>query len=132
MGKGKILYSAIILTKESQEKLARLFSEFIPKDWEVFAHHMTFAFKQPLPDELKNKENEEVSIEVNGFGKTDKVMAVRVSGEYTQYTVNETPHITLAVNKNDGGTPAMSNDIEKWDDIEPPIELYGVIKEVTT
>lgn len=131
--KTKVLYSAIVLTQESHDKLVRIFSDdiFIPHDWEIFAHHMTFAFKKPLPDELKELEGEETTLYATHFGKSDMACAVKVEGDYTSYSENEIPHITLAVNKKEGGSPVMSKDIDNWSELDPSIELKGVIKEVT-
>lgn len=129
--KTKVLYSAIVLTEESHDKLVRIFSDVIPDEWDMFAHHMTFAFKEPLPDELREFEGEETTIYATHFGKTSKVCAVSVEGDHTSFSNNPIPHITVGVNKREGGSPVMSNDITDWSELDPHIELTGVIKEIT-
>lgn len=66
---------------------------------------------------------------VDGFGKGDKVIAVRCHAEGVD-SDNKTPHITIAVNRATGGKPAMSNLITDWYEIKRPLLLTGKITEI--
>jgi len=57
-------------------------------------------------------------------------MAVGVIG-YRIPTDNY-PHITLAINKENGATPFLSNKIDNWYKFKQPIELNGVVTNITT
>ena len=54
-------------------------------------------------------------------------VAVRVTGFESK---NKIPHVTMAVNIENGGKPVMSNDIKEWKALETPIKLSGEVKEV--
>jgi hypothetical protein len=52
-------------------------------------------------------------------------MAVQVEGYPSK---NAIPHVTIAVNP-DGGKPAMSNEITKWQDVKRFV-ISGVVTEI--
>jgi hypothetical protein len=118
-----ILYSAVVLDNASRTKLLDMIAGFIPADWTVVAHHMTICLGQ-----LKDKTDvgKEVSLVVTNIGKTDKAMAVRVSGYESK---NDNPHITIALNP-DGGTAKMSNEITKWQDVKHFV-VKGIVTEIS-
>ena len=122
----KVLYSAVVLDDESSSKLINKFYDIIPIDWKTYSHHMTINLGE-LPIQLKYNIDDIVELRVNSFGFNDKVMAVGVEGYYSK---NKIPHITVAVNINDGGKPVMSNNIINW---KPIIEfnITGIVKEIT-
>jgi hypothetical protein len=68
-----------------------------------------------------------VRLSVNSIGSSDKAIAVGVSGFESQ---NETPHITLAVNRKAGGKPMMSNYITDWKPLKHPLYLTEKVTEV--
>lgn len=128
----KILYSAVVLDKESHKILVNEFSDIIPDGWKIFAHHMTIVFGQGLPEELERYLGMKVELRAIEFGISDLVMAVKVEGFET---TNKIPHITLAVNVNDGGTPIMSNNILDWRRLSEvigknQITLTGTVEEI--
>jgi hypothetical protein len=45
-------------------------------------------------------------------------------------TKNETPHITVAVDRYSGGKPALANQITEWSIIYP-FEVEGILQEIT-
>ena len=57
----------------------------------------------------------------------DKVFAVGVDGYPTN---NKKAHITLAVNRQGGGKPMMSNNLENWRPIGFPLVLKGIVTQV--
>jgi hypothetical protein len=124
------MYSAIVLDQTSHDKLIKWlhenFSIVSRETWEVIAHHMTIKMGE-LPSYLVADLNTEQTIEVTGYGSSDKVIAVRVAGYYTS---NKVPHVTLAVNRKGGGKPVMSNDIKNWQPMLKPFKLKGIVKEL--
>jgi predicted kinase len=121
--KSDVLYSAVLLNKESRDMLLSRLEDMIPEDWKVIAHHMTIVFGKPVPNQ--EDLNKEVTLTVTELGLSDMAMAVRVEGYESN---NRIPHITIAINP-DGGKPVMSNDISDWDKIKP-FNITGVVTEI--
>lgn len=121
----KISYSGVVLTEQSREMLKTYIKS--PKGWEFIAHHMTINMG-PLKEEYKPLLGQSVDLLVTHIGQTDKVVAVKVESEIK--TQNKTPHITIAVNRIEGGKPVMSNDITEWTPIYP-FEVEGKIEEIS-
>ena len=122
-----VLYSCVLLDKASHNRL--LDSEYynyidIPDGWVVYAHHMTIAFGKGVKD--KSELGKKVTLRAYKVGISDKAMAVMVDGYPSD---NAIPHITIAINKDGGGKPKDSNDIEKWQDIKP-FYLNGVVADI--
>jgi len=110
--KEKVLYSAVVLDKKSKNKLLNYFDSKIPNDWKKIAHHMTIAFGKGLDYlNLEDDKNKIVDLIVTHLGISDMAIAVKVKG---YKSTNKIPHITLAVNINEGGKPVMSNKITDW------------------
>ena len=122
----KISYSAVVLEERSRERLLKKFGEMIPEGWEVVAHHMTINMGELNPD-LERYLGLPVSLNVVSFAQDDKVVAVGVTGFES---ANAQPHITLAVNRQEGGKPFMSNNLTRWDSINRPLRLVGKVTEV--
>ena len=120
----KISYSGVVLTEQSREMLKTYIKS--PKGWEFTAHHMTINMG-PLKEEYKPLLGQSVDLLVTHIGQTDKVVAVKVESEIK--TQNKNPHITIAVNRIEGGKPVMSNDITEWTPIYP-FEVEGKIEEI--
>ena len=117
-----VLYSCVLLDNQSKSTLLSMVGDRIPEGWKVFAHHMTINL-----GELKDKTDlgKEVTLTVEALGLSEMAMAVRVSGYQTK---NDVPHITVAVNP-EGGKPAMSNQITKWQPIKT-FMIKGVVTEI--
>ena len=117
-----VLYSCVLLDGQSKGTLLDKIGIWIPKDWKVFAHHMTINL-----GELKDKSDlgKEVVLTVTKLGLSDMALAVQVEGFRTK---NEIPHITIAINQN-GGKPVMSNEITKWQDMKS-FMIKGVVTEI--
>lgn len=128
-----ILYSAVILDNSSRERLLRainLIGIEIPDDWKIIAHHVTIAFGQEIPEKfskLKNNVGAKIGFMAEKVAMNDKVIAVGVSGVES---LNDVPHITIAVNVKEGGKPVMSNDLTNWKPLKRPLRLTGIIKEI--
>jgi predicted kinase len=118
-------FASLVLDKPSRDKLLNEVYNYIPNGWDVILHHMTINFGKGLPKELIDDLGQIKIIIANEIGISEKAMAVKVSGYYSD---NKIPHITIAINPN-GGKAVMSNDITDWNRLETPITLYGIITE---
>jgi len=119
-----VSYSAVILDENSKDKILSYFDSIIPNGWKKFGHHMTIKMGS-----LENKQElgKQVVLEVVGIGKSEMAIAAQVKG---YPTMNKIPHITLAININEGGKPVMSNFITDWEPISLPFQLTGIVSEV--
>lgn len=123
---GNISYTGVALNEKSREILLTAFKHLLPDNWEWVGHHMTIclgALKEELRAELLDTS---VYITVESLGISDMAMAVGVSGVYS---LNEKPHITLGVNRIEGGKPYMSNEITEWKPLTENLIVSGIIKE---
>lgn len=127
--KVKVLYSAIVLTDESRDRLIESVYDEIPTDWSLFAHHMTIIFGKELPETLKPMLGQSVELIANKFGRNDMAMSVLVTGFNS---INDKPpHVTIAANTKAGGKPVDGGLITEWLNIKP-IKLTGVVTEIKT
>jgi hypothetical protein len=116
----------VVLDEKSRSKLLEFVSSYVPHGWETIAHHMTINMGEIKP-EYEKYLGMTVPLRVVGLGMTDKVMAMKVEGFPTDKNV---PHITVAVNRKDGGKPFMSNKINDWRPIQFSLKLKGKVEEV--
>jgi predicted kinase len=121
----RVSYAGVMLDDKSKSVLFSELSEFIPKGWKTFAHHMTITFGKPLQD--RGAIGNTVNLTATHVGGSDMAIAVKVEGYPSD---NDIPHITIAVNVDQGGKPFMSNKITKWSPLNSPINLSGVVQEV--
>jgi len=113
----KVLYSAVVLDKDSRHVLADNTKDVIPDGWELYMHHMTIAYGKSLEEiGLGEDEGKTVVLTVTHIGISNMAIAARVQG---YKSMNNIPHVTIAVNKAEGGKPVMSNDILDWEPIKP-------------
>lgn len=129
----KVLYTAVVLNEESHKRLINFLRAVFSgiSDWEKIAHYMTVNLG-PVKPEYEHYLGEEFSMIVNEVGFDNKCIGVKVSTELE--TNNNFPHITLAVNRQNGGKPKDTNNIEKWVYMEEvgfsPFEVEGILKEI--
>lgn len=121
-----ISYSAVVLDEKSRNRLIERFKNIIPDDFEIIAHHMTINMGDIDP-EYEQYVGMTVRLVAEDIAMDDKVIAVGVSGFYSK---NKKSHITLAVNRNNGGKPYMSNNLINWEKLKRPIQLVGKVTEV--
>jgi hypothetical protein len=121
--KGEPKYSAVVLDNKSNAKLLEMIP--VPEGWEKIAHHMTITMGG-----LENKEliGERINMRVTEMAGNDKVIAVKVETDVP--SKNEIKHITVAVNRDAGGKPVMSNSLDNWRQIKTPFFISGVIEEI--
>jgi hypothetical protein len=124
----QISYTAIVIDQADRTKLLERFKHIIPSAWEVIAHHMTInlgaANKGPAADMV----GQSVRLTVRSFAGDDKVMAIGI--ETNVPSGNAIKHITLAVNRQNGGKPAQSNQLSQWQVVQP-MELRGIVQEIS-
>lgn len=125
----KVSYSAIVLDDRSHHRLINMFGATWENEpgWDTLAHHMTICMG-PLPSDLESFLGREVEIEVTGFAGDEKVKAVSVRSPIK--TKNKLPHVTLAVNRENGGKPVMSNNLANWRPVRIPLFLQGIVREL--
>lgn len=123
---------AVVIDDKSRSILAKELSDFYEMffdlyNWKKFSHHMTIAFGKGLGSlGLEEDEGKEVKLTVTHLGVNKMVFAVKVEG---YPSTNDNPHITIAVNTQEGGKPVMSNNIDLWRDCKP-FELTGIVTEM--
>lgn len=132
------MYTAVVLDEKSHLKLVKWADDnikvngvrlpIIVRDngWEMFCHHMTIAMGK-APDFIQQYLGTTQKLDITHYGISDKAIAVRVVGFYSK---NSVPHITVAVNRKDGGKPFDSNKITTWTPVDGLITLRGEVKEV--
>jgi hypothetical protein len=121
-------YMAIVLTEEAHNELVSRFSHLWEKrGWKTYAHHMTLHMGKPRPEEIPLL-GTHTTLTIDAMAHDEMVVAVKATPWGVQ-SDNNTPHITLAVNRDEGGKPVMSNKLQDWEDVEP-FNIRGRIEEV--
>ena len=124
----KVSYSGVVLTEESH---SNLINKITPKHQEVIAHHMTIKLGQ-LDGKDRQSIGQKVKLKVVSYASDEKVDAVGVEQIGNQpKSHNETPHITISVNRSAGGKPFHSNKLTNWELIGNAFEVEGIITEIT-
>ena len=125
----QILYSAVVLDEGSKNNLLSYISQYVdvPFDWKSLGDHMTIAFKEELPPNLKKDLGEMVSLTVKSIGVSDDAIAVEVEGYPSQ---KEIPHITVAIPPE--GSPVNANKIVDWEKVEDQLIVQGKVSEIRT
>lgn len=125
------MYTALVLTEKSHNKLVQRMRDLIPDGWEVVAHHMTINMGNLSNGPLARHRallGAPESLVVIAWAMDEKVLAVLV--ESTIPSVNESKHVTVAVNRDAGGKPFHSNNLTHWERLPEPFSLRGIIQEV--
>jgi hypothetical protein len=123
------VYCGVKLDQLSHNKLIEAFKDKFPSSWSIKAHHMTIDPKSKCKDD--SLLGQSVNLMVTAFGISDKACAVKVVG-YKGTTNNKFPHVTIAVNENDGGKSKDSTKIINWIPIMEHITLTGTIENITS
>lgn len=124
-----ISYSAVVLGKDSADRLKSEFSNFVPAGYEWIGHHMTINMGELSPD-MKRCLDKKVNLVVVSLGVDDRVVAVGI-GDGGELSTNKIPHITIGVNRKNGGKPVHSNEIKTWMPVSNRIRLTGLVKEIS-
>jgi tRNA nucleotidyltransferase/poly(A) polymerase len=126
MSKKFIAYSAIVLDDRSKKKLYDSFASMLPEGFEFVGDHMTINFGE-IDDFYKKYLGYTVRLKVDSYAMDDNTMAVGVSGFGS---INDKRHITIGVNKSNGATAKMSNNLKNWITYRKPLFLIGSVKEI--
>ncbi len=139
-----ISYTGIVLSASSRIELLKFFQDGIPKNWDVIAHHMTICMGS-LSESKKEKKQRirrewQKLIDSAGFIElsithvryTPGVICVDVDFPMELFHGPSFPHITVAVDRNNGYKPFHSN---KTDErlrrkLVNPMHLLGELREV--
>lgn len=123
-------YTALVLNPTEQSKLIAQYRPQIPPGWEVVAHHMTINMGAAEKGPAANFVNTPFNLQVTKLAQDDRVMAVGVETECP--SANPVKHVTLAVNRQNGGKPFHSNQLN-WAQAQdqPPLNLHGTVQEVS-
>jgi hypothetical protein len=121
------MYTAVVLTLESQARLLEAFKKDVPDGWEVIAHHMTCNMGS-AHETVQPFLGQTVDVIVKSLAVNPLVLAAGV--ECVIPSTNLRKHVTLAVNRANGGKPVMSNKLEEWVPVEELV-LQGEVLEVS-
>lgn len=121
------MYTALVLDQESQTELLARFAGKFPNDWEKIAHHMTINMGPASNGPAANLVGQEGVATVVSIASDELVAAVGVQSQIP--SSNKIPHITLAVNRAQGGKPFFSNKLTNWLPVEQ-FELRGTVQEL--
>jgi len=137
------MYTAVVLDEKSHLKLVKWADDNIKVNgvrlpilvrdngWEMICHHMTINMGKALP-QIEAYLGTKQKLDITHYGISDKAIAVRVVGFYVDPgEINRKPHITVAVNRRDGGKPVDSNKITNWIPVDGLVTLSGEVKEVS-
>lgn len=122
------MYTALVLTPESELSLRTNFRSIIPQGWDVKCHHMTVNMGQAASGPAAALIGQTFPIEVVSLASDQNVVAVGVETQCPSTNANK--HITLAVNTAGGGKPKHSNMLQQWNTLPSKLTLQGVVQEV--
>lgn len=106
---GKPSYTALVLYERDRNMLVSTFADCIPEGWEKIAHHVTVNLGSWKGDREMLGKDCQISIE--GCYKNELVSAAKVWVDQSLFSVAN-PHITIAVNREAGGKPAMAGKLD--------------------
>lgn len=121
------MYTAVVLTPQSRQLLLQTYNLPEIATWEKIAHHMTINMKGAEHGPAAELLGQEAELTVTTMGFNNLVMAVGVQTEVP--SLNAMKHITVAVNRAEGGKPFLSNKITEWQPVQH-MTLKGVVQEV--
>lgn len=118
-------YTGIVLHEFDQKKLLQQFRDRIPHDWVTTGDHMTINIGPASEGPARDMLGQPAEMQVRNIGVSPTAIAVKVETKVPSQ--NQVKHITLAYGA--GGTARDSNDIQKWEPVEPFV-IRGTIQEV--
>jgi hypothetical protein len=102
------------------------FNSYLSEGFQFLAHHMTINLGDSSNGPAKDLVGKEFKIIFTDIAQNDKVIAAKVICDCP--SVNEIKHVTIAVNRENGGKPFQSNLLTNWLGIKP-FEVSGKVKE---
>ena len=142
------MYTAIVVDQDSRNYIIRrLHATEIEtgKTLEIIAHHITICMGKDKKGKYPFELGEEVEFTISHIGTLlsmemgDKqpegsgdfermVVAAKVKLPEGKFVKNETPHITLMVNRHRGAKPVYSNYIKRWYGLEDDKVFKGTVE----
>ena len=117
----------IVLKEQSKIQLLELIKNYELPNWEINADHYTVTYGRRYKElNLSHSLGDEIIIYATHLGGNEHCFAIKVEGFYSD---NSIKHITLLVNRINGGKPVMSNSITRWNKINISLKLVGVLTE---
>ena len=117
----------VLLDEESKNILEKMASSVNKSDWELHGEHFTVVYGRRYEElGLNVPLGSLISISITHIGGNEFCYAVKAHGFYSHHPVS---HITLLVNKLNGGKPVMSNTITEWKELNCPVFLTGTLIE---
>lgn len=144
-------YTGIVLDNKSRTKLLEEFHteiaaleddfQFKTSKNEPLIHHVTINLGDFDPALNENMLGKEITMEVISFAYDSKVAAFGIKtelsgyggskfGSPSVYSVNQIPHITVAINPKENGSPYDSNKLKEWKSTHKSVEIRGIFREV--
>jgi hypothetical protein len=120
-----ISYSAIVLDEVSRSNLLGRLGDLVPQDWGIVLHHMTITMGPLVHPRGKHDFSQSyplgtpVTLQVTHFGKDSRAAAVKVMPPSEISQKIKFPHVTVAVNREEGGKAFHSNKI-------PPLNFNDI------
>lgn len=129
MEQPNVIYYGVFLDDQSRQKLMQL----VPDDaYKVYCDHMTIAHKSIFNDAIVEKcesiLGEEYVLFAETIGVSNDAMAVGIKTDC--FSANDKKHITLCT-LTPKSKPVQSNFIKRWEKLDIPIELRGVVRAFT-
>ena len=128
-----VSYTAVILDEQSVRALLQSLAPILENlDWEIVAHHVTINMKS-LDVKLNDPKilGQTILMKATTLGIDELVCAVGVEMDVNS---DRFKHITVAVNRKEGGRPMLSKAITNWRPLSEygirDINLSGVVQEV--
>lgn len=122
------MYTAVVLTEQSRNQLLQELQGLIPDGYDIVAHHMTICMADAQSMQLQERLGEEVELQIIEYDLDQRVVAVKVQTEIP--SKNVVKHITVAVNKKEGGKPVHSNQLSNWRKLSTELAVRGYIQEI--
>ena len=125
------MYTAIVLTQESQELLKNMFRPFCELhtcDWKLHCHHMTIEFGMNREESIASHFiGKKITITCKEIGYSDNLGVCALKVETEVPSLNKIKHITIYTMEK--AKPVESNKITNWEAVKGlPFILEGFVE----
>ena len=124
-------YTAIVFDEDTQTLLESEYVAYTKNHtvgWEDLFHHLTICMGTNSKGKYPFQVGEPVTLTVTHLGQSGLVTAFKCQLPDGKTIKNKTPHITCRVNRDNGGKPKHSNDIQDWFLLQEPFEIMGTVQ----
>lgn len=125
------MYTAIVLTQESQQLLKNMFRPFCELhtcDWKLHCHHMTIEMGVYAEISIADKYiGEKIILTCRKVGYSNNLKVCALEVETKVPSMNKIKHITIYTME--GAKPVESNNITNWEEVQGvPFVLEGYVE----